>query len=413
VIQKDTEAAFQEFLKEFRESQSPYNSWGDYSFGNYSGSDYNSSYGEWGGSHRHDDFFMDGYDDFKGSARGDKSSSSDIDGPIVPSTKYRCQAGWVVIRAEMNYKYLWMHSAETMWMGATATMDTPLHRRAFKVVPVQEDCSEGGWVRLREGDSKSFVMMVAPTGEFAIDEWVVKLGTESLNETYWDTQYHFLLEEEGYLLNKGSMAFVNVMPEAEYSVRGHTGGWDRTKAASREYGAMMHFQYVNESTVQQAIDKEELEISEAEAQDKLYIAQIAAYPKSKEKRVISYGLYGAKEKYTVGAIRNVSALSSYPTSIYFLLSPYLYKQIKNVYLGIRFIFNLLLPIFKYYFKIFMFSSIIFRLRWLKFISPDGSADFMVSVKAQIELELCLFSWFIWHCILLRTYKSCPAFCCCY
>jgi hypothetical protein len=305
VIQKDTEESFQAFLKEFHDAQNP---WGGYYGSGYNYTDtFNySSWGEWGGTNKGDDFFMNGYDDFKGSARGGKSSYKDE--PNVPSDKYRCQEGWLVIRAEMNYKYLWMHAAENGWMGATATMDTPLHRRAFQVVPVNSNCSDGGWVRLREGDSKGFIMMVAPTGEFAIDEWVVKVGSTDLNETAWDKRFHFLLEEEGYLMNYGAMAFVNVMPEAEYSVRGHTGGWDRTKPAGREYGAMMHFQFVNDSLVEAAIEKEASEQKEADDMDKLYIKQIAAFPTSTEKRVISFGLYGAKEKYTMGAIRNVRIL---------------------------------------------------------------------------------------------------------
>jgi hypothetical protein len=232
---------------------------------------------------------------------------------MTPSSKYRCQEnGWLAIRAEINYKYLWMHAGEHGWMGATATMDTPLHRRSFELHPVNDSCADGqGWVRLREGDSQGFLMMVSPTGEFAVDEWVVKVGSDLLNVTDADPQYHFLLEEEGYLLNRGSMAFVNVMPEAEYSVRGHTGGWDRTKPAGREYGAAVKFSFVNESLVQEALDEEAQELKETEDEDKVYREQIAAFPKSTEKRVISFGLYGAKEKYTHGALRNAELAEMY------------------------------------------------------------------------------------------------------
>ena len=78
-------------------------------------------------------------------------------------------------------------------MGATATLDTPIHRRSFQMVPVSENC-EGGWVRLRAAHSDGFVLMVAPTGEFIVDEWVVKLGSDLLNITADDRNYHFLIE---------------------------------------------------------------------------------------------------------------------------------------------------------------------------------------------------------------------------
>jgi hypothetical protein len=186
-------------------------------------------------------------------------------------------------------------------------------------------------VMLREGDTKGFLMMVAPTGGDALDEWVVKSGKAALNETTTDQQYHFLLEEEGYMLNRGSMAFLNVLPEAEYSIRGHTGGWDRTKAAGREYGATMHFNFVNSSLVEDALDKELEEVKESEEEDKLYIAQIAAFPRSDEKRVISFGLYGAKEKYTAGAGIFVYIYMHICMRFIHLFIYYLYTYILYVY----------------------------------------------------------------------------------
>lgn len=72
---------------------------------------------------------------------------------------------------------------------------------------------------------------------------------------------------------------------------------------------------INTSKVQEAIDKEAKEYAEAAEQDKQYIKQIAALPSSSasypEKRVISFGLYGAKDKYTTGAIRNAELAKTY------------------------------------------------------------------------------------------------------
>jgi hypothetical protein len=101
------------------------------------------------------------------------------------------------------------------------------------------------------------------------------------------------------------MAFINVFPESEYAVRGHTGSWDRTRPAGREYGAMMRFQLINDTNVQASIAKETAEMKEADEQDQKYIKYINSLPTSEEKRVISFGLYGSKDKYTKGAIANV------------------------------------------------------------------------------------------------------------
>lgn len=309
VLHRDTLEAYKLFYENFKKDQYPsYESWGQ--SGNFSSTDL--SYGEWGTKGEKDDFFMNDYKDdtFRNSSDSRGEVAEVPHGPNVPSDQYRCGEGWLSIRAEINFKYLWMHTGENEWMGATATMDTPLHRRSYEMLPVNKTC-EGGWLRLREADSPGFLMMVPPTTSFEIDEWVVKVGSSLLNETESDERYHFLLEEEGYLLNKGSMAFVNILPEAEYGVRGHTSNWDRTKAADRQYGTKMHFSFVNGSLVEEAIKKEEAEIKESIADDKSEIAMIAKFPTSTEKRVISFGLYGAKEKYTIGAIRNAELWKTY------------------------------------------------------------------------------------------------------
>lgn len=310
VIQLDTRENFNSFINAYSSHNSYSEGFGWENSNSSSSSGSTVYYRNWGKAEHADDFFIDGYKEGGGGGSGAASSAGKSE-PIVPSKNYRCRACWLSARSELNYKYLWMHTGESMWMGAAATMDTPLHRKAFEVVPVNEDCSDGGWVRLRESDSEGFIMMVPPSPVFNIEEWVVKIGVNDLETTANDTSYHFLLEEEGYLLNRGAMAFVNVMPQAEYSVRGHSGGWDRAKAAGREYGAMMHFQFINESLVLEAIAKEDREQKEADEEDKMYIQQIATFPTSTEKRVISFGLYGGKEKYTVGAIRNAELAKTY------------------------------------------------------------------------------------------------------
>lgn len=303
-IDRDTKEAFNAFYERFKKVQYPTESYGSFDGldANNTSADYSSEFAH---DKHNDDFFMD-YDTKSVNKKEDVESSL----PNIPSSNFHCGEGWLSIRAEINFKYLWMHASEKGWMGATATLDTPIHRRSFQMVPVTENC-EGGWVRLRAAHSDGFVLMVAPTGEFIVDEWVVKLGSDLLNITADDRNYHFLIEDGGYLLNRGSMAFVNVMPEAEYSVRGHTSGWDRTKASGRQYASNLRFYYLEESDVHDSIQLEKYDAMEASMEDKLQIDEIAKFPKSGEKRVISFGIYGSLEKYMVGAVRNAALAAIY------------------------------------------------------------------------------------------------------
>jgi hypothetical protein len=92
----------------------------------------------------------------------------------------------IAIRSEMNYKYLWMHGTEDKWMGATGTIDTPIHRKSFHVYPVltaDGACADGGWVLLKERDQNKFVKMIAPANTTADpnavpveNAWVIMLG---------------------------------------------------------------------------------------------------------------------------------------------------------------------------------------------------------------------------------------------
>lgn len=303
VIKRSTREDFDIFMNEFRsvKNYSSYD-WNSYKSSNWNYTEEYSDQEEWGVSSQHDDFFLDEY-------KIKSSETKDNYKPNEPSDKFRCHYGWVSIRSELNYKYLWMHSNVDMWMSATATIDTPLHRKAFEIIPVNPSCDDGGWVLLREADTKGYLYMVAPNGEFDADEWTVKIGTDDRNAT--DNKYQFLLEEAGYVLNKGAMAFLSVMAQSEYGIRGHTSGWDRTRAAGREYSAAMHFVFVNASEVEAAIAKEKSEVKEAEEMDKELLTLIAGYPSSTEKRVISFGLYGAKDKYTLGAVTNAKLAKIY------------------------------------------------------------------------------------------------------
>jgi len=243
------------------------------------------------GANAHDDFFL--------FQNGEQAAVGPV-GPLVPSANFRCGEDWVSIRSQLNYKFLWMHTTNS-WMNAGATADTPIHHKAFHTVPV--NCTEG-WVLLKEGDSNKYIYMVPPTE--TPDTWVVKMGTSETGTALGDQRYHFLLENEGYILNRKAGSFVNVMADSQYAVRGHSSSGGELKAG-REYTANVQLEFLNASLVQSAILTEAQEEAEAVLQDAKYVQMINLIPPSAEKRVISFGLYGANPKYVVGAIHNVEA----------------------------------------------------------------------------------------------------------
>ena len=54
------------------------------------------------------------------------------------------------------------------------------------------------------------------------------------------------------------MACVNVFSRNDYVIRGHSSRWDRRNSpAGREYGTLLHFNMINYTQVQEAIDHEE------------------------------------------------------------------------------------------------------------------------------------------------------------
>jgi hypothetical protein len=126
-----------------------------------------------------------------------------------------------------------------------------------------------------------------------------------VSEAASSTAYWFLLEKGGYLLNKGSLAFVNnIASGMSFAVRGHTEEGDRTEPAYREYGASMSFQFIDEDRIAESIEEEKRDAKESEEQDAALITTIQGFPASSERRVISFGLYGSNKKYTGGAVAN-------------------------------------------------------------------------------------------------------------
>lgn len=206
-------------------------------------------------------------------------------------------------------------------MTASATIDTPLYYKVFEVISVQADCSDEGWVILREGRTKRFLRMVPFLADYhnetmegySVDNtWAVINESFNLAEVKTDHSYHFLLEKEGYILNRGMYAFVNVIANQNFLVRGHaTSSWSKPRPARREVSASIRFDIVTETAVQAAVEQESNDRDETRQLDTDLLAKIKKFPTSTEVRVISFGLYGSNEKYTEGAIRNTELAPIY------------------------------------------------------------------------------------------------------
>mmetsp|Transcript_36783 Transcript_36783/g.68417 ORF Transcript_36783/g.68417 Transcript_36783/m.68417 type:complete len:549 (-) Transcript_36783:26-1672(-) len=295
-IPSDTEANFDKFLESYKKG--------------HDGSSYlegENDMGNRGGGGLTDDFY------FKPAGYSDNHKSMYEHTPNIPSEKFICQEGLVTIRSEANYKYLWLHGNSEQRLSATASQETPLHLRSFKMSPVNSDCSDSGYVTLQSVESDGrFLYMMSNVSDVEKDGWFVKLADSSPQELVDDQRFQFLFEEAGFLLNRAGMTFVNVRYEEDGNLAGgSTNDWDKSQVAGREYGAIVNFNFVNNSNIEESLRTEAKEIMLAKQQDTEEIELIKSFPTSSEKRVISFGLYGKTPKYTHGAVRNAELAVTY------------------------------------------------------------------------------------------------------
>lgn len=368
-IALETKAEFTAYLEEFKKAQ-VYDTGGMFGAGTWEDGEKQGDIDKaWErfkeqqglGVGRTDDFFLD---------VSEIDDDIDLSEPIVPSSNFYCRKGgglYVSLRSDLNYKFMWMHGFEDYTMSAAATIDTPLHLKTFEIVPVDDaDCdtkvttqrndSVVGWVRLRSVDRKEYIYIVPPPeieanlppsggdGSVSVSvsdssqrddryDWMVRTHIEhrdneelAAKQSRSDPRFHFLIEKEGYILNRGVMGYLNVFPNKNYEVAAHSlrsgdasAGKPR-RPAQREFTAQMVITAVAKDGLEKALAEEEEISKEALDGDLIAIQQIAGFPSSAGgngspfgKRVISFGLYGKIEKYTTGALRNAElALLYYP-----------------------------------------------------------------------------------------------------
>lgn len=189
------------------------------------------------------------------------------------------------------------------WLQCNADSQTPLDQRTFMIVP-QED----GWVAIKSVSTQGFIEMVPPSQPLA---WVLRASSLTIDQRH---QFRMVSVDNGLLRlqNRGTGSFMNVITDTPYNeVRGHgnkprkragAGEEETTVFATHEVTPDMEKKYATNSLARAA------GVRQKENDD---IAMIAALPQSDEKRVVSYGLYGTKNKYIKGAIRNAELVKVY------------------------------------------------------------------------------------------------------
>lgn len=187
---------------------------------------------------------------------------------------------------------------EFTWLQCNGDETVALSQKTFEVVPVDQE-----WFALKNLATNKYLEMVAPNQPLA---WVLRSSSVSLS-----AQNHFRYQAGG-LFNRGNSAFINIIADARpLAVRGHGNTPNKHLGAQNEPTTQLEIQQVTPDLLQQDAQTEVKRKQMAFDQEKDYISQIAALPRSSEKRVVSYGLYGSNPKYTHGAIRNSELVKVY------------------------------------------------------------------------------------------------------
>jgi len=203
------------------------------------------------------------------------------------------------------------------WLTVDMDGSSPLATRAFTVVD-GGDRADGGWVGLRLWGTGQLMEMVPKSQPLA---WVVRAsgppaaatvgadaalggGARLPERQQWRV-------EGGRVLNRESGAYVNVISGA-HAVRGHGNDPNKARAAAAsEPSTRFAAEAVTEDSLAQDRDRVAIQKKAEHSSEDAYIAAIAKFPTSSEKRVVSYGLYGSNPKYTIGAVRNAELVKVY------------------------------------------------------------------------------------------------------
>lgn len=136
--------------------------------------------------------------------------------------------------------------------------------------------------------------------------WVVRATGSTLSH-----QHHFKLDGNR-ILNRALNAYVNVIKDGGgIDIRGHGNAPNKKSGAGQEPSTVFEAMRVTKEQLMASANAVNNREMMEKQKDQEYIAQIAAFPKSNEKRVVSYGLYGSNPKYIDGAVRNSELVKIY------------------------------------------------------------------------------------------------------
>eukprot|EP00616_Rhizochromulina_sp_CCMP1243_P000457 CAMPEP_0118983654 /NCGR_PEP_ID=MMETSP1173-20130426/35979_1 /TAXON_ID=1034831 /ORGANISM="Rhizochromulina marina cf, Strain CCMP1243" /LENGTH=557 /DNA_ID=CAMNT_0006934251 /DNA_START=89 /DNA_END=1762 /DNA_ORIENTATION=- len=186
------------------------------------------------------------------------------------------------------------------WLTCDDPQLTPLSDRAFQIVAVG-----GEWVALKPVARQGFMELVPKNQPLA---WVVREVPG--NNLKSNPRLHWRMDGNR-LFNRHSKAFVNVISATAGAVRGHGNKPRNQSPAGME--ATTVFKTIPVSSADLSKDQQavKMRVQSEMSLEEDYIRQIHAFPKSSEKRVISYGLYGSNPKYVQGGIRNAELVKVY------------------------------------------------------------------------------------------------------
>lgn len=158
----------------------------------------------------------------------------------------------------------------------------------FTIVSVDKE-----WVALKTRDR--FLEMVPKTQPMA---WIVRATATQLQQ-----RHHWHIDSEGRIFNRESKAYVNLIKDAGFAVRGHGNNPEKGSAAKAEPTTSFEIQERDTEEIKKA-QVQELHVVQSETQlEEDYLKRVQALPSSTEKRVVSYGLYGTNPKCETNSMR--------------------------------------------------------------------------------------------------------------
>jgi hypothetical protein len=201
---------------------------------------------------------------------------------------------FVVLQCPENGRYLIPAAARSLLAAGTAEM--PLSQLGFEVV-VDHPGIAPGWVALRCVEN-GFFMEIVPPSEAAA--WTVRCSSHAVtSQTLVKIEQ---VQKAAFLRFRDTAAHVNYIGRGD--VRGHARPPREGLAAGKEPSARWFLRALPQEEVAASVAAWKLQLAQEEGAAARARRKILALPPSAEKRVISFGLYGAAAKYTHGMVQN-------------------------------------------------------------------------------------------------------------